>query len=316
MYQHQQILSQIIELAKNPKFQVSAGIFLGLKSLGYLNAWYTKRKVNNHVSDPSWDWAREIVVVTGGSNGIGAAIVSKFAEKGIKVLILDRSPPVAKLAANTYFYKVDLTDSEAISSVVDQIREDHGNPTVLINNAGFAELKSILDLPESYFKRLFEVNLLAPYLLTKHFLPSMVKRDHGHIVNMASQASFATQATNVAYGSTKVGLLAFHEGLGQELRHIYKAPRVRTSIVHPSWIKTAMTTELVAQGKLKDTVTPAEVVADKIYDQVHSGFGAQIMVPSNMWWTSVIRGLPGWLQESLRDKISILLMNALGTGPK
>lgn len=119
-------------------------------------------------------------------------------------------------------------ESEAISSVADQIREDHGNPTVLINNTGFAELKATLDLPESYFQNILDVNLLAPYFLTKHFLPSMIKRDHGHIVNIASQAFFATQAKNVAYGSTQVGLLAFHEGLGQELRYIYKAPRIRT----------------------------------------------------------------------------------------
>lgn len=97
MYQQQQVLSKVIELAKNPKVQVAAGILLGLKSLGYWNAWYTKRKVNNHVSDPSWDWSREIVVVTGGSNGIGAAIVSRFAEKGVKVMILDRNPPTTKL---------------------------------------------------------------------------------------------------------------------------------------------------------------------------------------------------------------------------
>ncbi|KAF5606207.1 retinal short-chain dehydrogenase reductase [Fusarium subglutinans] len=308
MYQQQEILSKAIELAKNPKVQLSAGLLLALKALGYLNAWYTKRKVKNHVSDPSWDWSREIVVVTGGSSGIGAAIVSRFAEKGIKVLIMDRNPPATKLAANTCFYKVDLTESEAISSVVDQIREDHGNPTVLINNAGFAELTSILDSPESYLRKLFDVNLLAPYLLTEQCLPSMIKRDHGHIVNIASQASFATQATNVAYGSTKLGLLAFHEGLGQELRYIYKAPRVRT--------RTAMTAEMVAKGKLKDTVTPPEVVANRIFNQVISGFGAQIIVPSNLWWTSLIRGLPGWLQESLRNQVTFILINAMGTGPK
>ncbi|KAF4480046.1 short-chain dehydrogenase reductase [Fusarium agapanthi] len=212
--------------------------------------------------------------------------------------------------------EVDLTDSEGISSVSDQIREDHGNPTVLINNSGFAELTSILDSPESCLRKLFDVNLLAPYLPTKQFLPSMIERDHGHIVNIASQASFATQATNVANGSTKVGLLAFHEGLGQELRYIYKAPRVRTSVVRPSWIRTAMTAELVAKGKLKDTVTPPEVVAGRIFNQVISGFGAQIIVPSNLWWTSLIRGLPGWLQESLRNQVTLVLINDMGSGPK
>ncbi|KAF9769706.1 hypothetical protein IL306_012841 [Fusarium sp. DS 682] len=312
----QQILSKAIELAKNPNVQISAGIFLAYKSLKHLNAWYTKRKVNNHVNDPSWDWSREIVVVTGGSSGIGAVVVSRFAEKGIKVLILDRNPPPTKLAANTYFYQVDLTDSEAISSVADHIRDDHGNPTVLINNAGMADVGPILDLPEAHLKRVFDLNIIAPFLLTQQFLPSMVKRNHGHIVNVASQASFATQATNVAYASTKVGLLAFHEGLGQELRHLYKAPRVRTSVVHPSWVRTAMTEDLVANGKLKDTVVQPEDVADEIVKQVLSGFGSQIIVPAKLWWTSLIRGLPGWLQESLRDKVTLILINAVGSAPK
>ncbi|SCO92673.1 uncharacterized protein FRV6_16801 [Fusarium oxysporum] len=95
-------------------------------------------------------------------------------------------------------------DSEAISSVANRIRADHGNPTVLINNAGMADLAPILDLPEAYFKRVFDLNIIAPFLLTQQFLPSMVKRNHGHIVDVASQASFATQAINVAYSlSTK-----------------------------------------------------------------------------------------------------------------
>lgn|SRR5688572_5277909 len=89
----------------------------------------------------------------------------------------------------------------------------------------------LLEIPEASLQRIFNLNIIAPILLTQQFLPSMVKHNHGHIVNVASQASFATQATNVDYGATKSGLLAFHEGLGQELRHLYKAPRVRTRSV-------------------------------------------------------------------------------------
>lgn len=88
-------------------------------------------------------------------------------------------------------------------------------------------------MSEASIRRIFSVNIIAPILLTKQFLPSMVKQNHGHIVNVASQASFATQATNVDYGATKAGVLSFHEGLAQELRHLYKAPRVRTRSVTP-----------------------------------------------------------------------------------
>ncbi|GKU16446.1 unnamed protein product [Fusarium langsethiae] len=307
---HEQVLSQAIKLAKTPKVQIAAGLFLAFKSLRKLSAWYTKRAVNNHVNDPTWDWSREIVVVTGGASGIGAVVVSRFAKKGIKVLILDRNLPPTKLAANTYFYQVDLADSEALTSVADRIRDDHGNPTVLINNAGFANTYSLLDVSEAGIRKIFNVNIIAPILLTKQFLPTMVKQNHGHIVNVASQASFATQATNVDYGATKAAVLSFHEGLAQELRHLYKAPRVRTSVVHPTWVATPMIADLVEGGKLKDTPVTPEDVADRIFNQVLSGFGSQIIVPTSLGWTSMIRGFPGWLQESLRDKVTILLINA------
>jgi 3-oxoacyl-ACP reductase-like protein len=94
---HQEALSKAIELASNPEVQIAAGLFVAFKSLRKLNAWYTKRTINNHVHDPTWDWSREVVVVTGGSSGIGAIVVSRFAKSGIKVLILDRNPPSTTL---------------------------------------------------------------------------------------------------------------------------------------------------------------------------------------------------------------------------
>lgn len=102
---HEQALSQAIELAKNPKVHIAAGLFLTFKLLRKLSAWYTKRAVNNHVYDPTWDWNREIVVVTGGSSGIGAVLVSRFAENGVKVLILDRNSPPSKLGKSSLSVK-------------------------------------------------------------------------------------------------------------------------------------------------------------------------------------------------------------------
>jgi hypothetical protein len=73
---------------------------------------------------------------------------------------------------------------------------------------------------------------------------------------------------------------------------------------------TPMIADLLQGGKLKDTPVTPEDVADRIVSQVLSGFGSQIIVPPSLSWTSMIRGLPGWLQESLRDKVTILLINA------
>lgn len=99
----------------------------------------------------------------------------------------------------------------------------------MINNAGIGNAKSILELPESRLRSIFDVNIIAHFLLLQEFLPALVRANHGHIVTIASLASFSTQASNVDYACTKAGTLALHEGLGQELKHIYKAPKVRTS---------------------------------------------------------------------------------------
>ncbi|KAJ3532308.1 hypothetical protein NM208_g7904 [Fusarium decemcellulare] len=267
--------------------------------------------MNNYARDLSWSWEREIVVVTGGSSGIGAEMVSKLAESDVKVLILDRNPPLSKLHENTCFYQVDLADSDAITSIATRIRNEHGDPTVLINNAGLGNAVPLLELTEPNLRKVFDVNIIAPIILAQQFLPSMLRHNHGHVVNIASQASFATQAMNVDYACTKSALLSFHEGLTQEIRHVYKAPLVRTSVIHPTWVRTPMIADLVADGKLNDTTVAPEEVAGKVVEQILSGFGSQIIVPSGLGWTSLIRGLPGWLQEILRDKVSVNFLNAI-----
>lgn len=134
-----------------------------------------------------------------------------------------------KLAANTHFYLVDITSSGAIKRVAEDIRSQHGDPTVLINNAGVGVGQTILDEPETMIRRVFDVNIIAHFLLVKEFLPAMIQRNHGHIVTIASMVSFMAQAQIVDYACTKAAALAFHEGLTQELRHRYNAPAVRTT---------------------------------------------------------------------------------------
>jgi short-subunit dehydrogenase len=80
-------------------------------------------------------------------------------------------------------------------------------------------------------ERVFKINIICHFHLVQQFLPAMIKQNHGHIVTVASMASFVTQGKNVSYACTKAAALAFHEGLAQELKHRYNAPRVRTTYV-------------------------------------------------------------------------------------
>jgi all-trans-retinol dehydrogenase (NAD+) len=143
-------------------------------------------------------------------------------------------PNCSRAAPNAHFYQTDITSSASIAKVAQEIRSEHGDPTVLVNNAGVMKIKNILDESEEQIRQVFDVNIIANFLLIKEFMPAMIKRNHGHIVTIASLASFITGVQNVDYACSKAGALAMHEGLAQELRHSYNAKKVRTRYVLPN----------------------------------------------------------------------------------
>jgi short-subunit dehydrogenase len=131
-------------------------------------------------------------------------------------------------ASNVFFYTVDITSLSAVKDAAALVRKDHGYPTILINNAGVAFINTILDQPEGEIRLCFDVNTISHYWTVKEFLPDMLKNDHGHIVTIASTASFAGAGAMADYSGSKASALAFHESLTQEVRHWYGAKCVRT----------------------------------------------------------------------------------------
>ncbi|KAJ5523643.1 NAD(P)-binding protein [Penicillium frequentans] len=221
------MLSPLIRLLPSDnQIPITRPLTMGLGALGFIglcsrvNSYLSRRALNDVTAELPWEPEREIVVVTGGSSGTGAAIVELLAQKGVKTLILDVTEPREELRSKTFFYQVDLAKPESIKSIASKLRPEHGDPTVLINNAGIEFNKPILGLSESQIRRTIDVNILAHFLLVQEFLPTMVSRNHGHVVSVASLASFTTSAINVDYACMKFAALAFYEGLGQELRHV------------------------------------------------------------------------------------------------
>lgn len=132
-------------------------------------------------------------------------------------------------AANVAYYQCDVTSPKDIAAVAEEIRKDHGDSTVLINNAGVGFCRTILGAKEEHIRKTFEVNTVSHFWMVREFLPAMIKQDHGHVVTIASMASYAVLAQNVDYSCTKASALAFNEGLHSELRSRYNAPNVRTT---------------------------------------------------------------------------------------
>ncbi|KAH8891195.1 NAD(P)-binding protein [Thozetella sp. PMI_491] len=231
-----------------------------------------------------------------------------FAQQGSKVVILDLVPPKTVLPASVSYYKADVTSSQAIRDVAAQIRKEIGDPTVLINNAGVGTVLPILDGTEESNRRTLEVNILAHFITIREFLPSMIKHNHGHVVSIASAASFVTIAGNVDYSCSKAGLVSLHEGLVQELRHFYKAPHVRSSIFHPSWIKTPLLEPLLELRKFNDALLEPDFVANAVVDHVRKGESGQVILPTTIGFVlRSLKSLPLWLQEGVRNSRAGLL---------
>ncbi|KIX02549.1 uncharacterized protein Z518_08490 [Rhinocladiella mackenziei CBS 650.93] len=273
-----------------------------LKSISNQLSWYS---MNNYTRLAPWDPDRELVLITGGSSGIGEQIMKDLAKQKVTVIILDIQEPRSRLPPGVFFYKADVTSRESVKAVAEVIRKDHRDPTILINNAGVGYGRTIIEEPEEMIRLTFEVNILAHFWTVKEFLPSMVRHNHGHIITIASLASFAALGEAVDYACTKAGALAFHEGLTQEIRHWYKAKNIRTSIIHPLWVRTQMIDDLVKAGKhFRQRILSPDDVSRAVLKQIITQSSGQIIIPSSHQPATMLRAFPQWLQEYLRNKNS------------
>lgn len=121
-------------------------------------------------------------------------------------------------------------------------------------------------------------------------------------MSVASLASFVTLAAAVDYSCTKSALLSFHEGLTAELKHRYKCPQIKTTIVHPNWTKSAITAHPAMQAGLRSVgvkLLETEDVAEAMVKQILAAKSGQLVLGPAL--APKVRALPTWLQEIIRD---------------
>ncbi|KAF1941311.1 NAD(P)-binding protein [Clathrospora elynae] len=270
-----------------------------------LNRWAENRW--RWATDKSdWDWKSEVAVVTGGSAGIGACVVKELVAHGIRVAVLDIIPLSESFTTKEQhllrYYKCNITSRDDLHRAAEAIRSDLGSPSILINNAGIGNAYTILAIPQESLRMMFEINIVSHWGTVQEFLPDMIAKKKGHIMGVASLASFVALAGAVDYSCTKAGLLAFHEGLTQELKHRYKCPQIQTTIVHPNWTRSAITSHPAIAAGLKRIgakVLEPEDVAEAMVKQIIAVKSGQIILGPSI--SPKIRALPLWLQELIRD---------------
>lgn len=187
-----------------------------------------------------------IALVTGGAQGIGYAICERLLQSGASVVIWDIDAPQmtqavdalnAKAAGRASGQVVELTDDAAVGAATQALLKKFGHLDIVVNNAGITGGNATTwDLDPQVWRRVIEVNLVAPYLVCRHVAPVMKARGYGRIVNIASVAGKEGNPNASHYSASKAGLIALTKSLAKELA----TSGVLVNCITPAVAKTAM----------------------------------------------------------------------------
>jgi 3-oxoacyl-[acyl-carrier protein] reductase len=188
----------------------------------------------------------KVALVTGGSRGIGEAIVRKFKEEGAQIAFTYRSSAerseeiVNELGEEVKAYRSDASDFEAAGELIKQVVEDFGQLDVLINNAGITQDNLMLRMSEEQWDKVMEVNLKSVFNLTKHSLRTMLRQKGGSIINMSSVVGVFGNAGQANYSASKAGIIGFTKSIAKEVG----SRNIRCNAIAPGFIQTEMTDNL------------------------------------------------------------------------
>ena len=191
----------------------------------------------------------KVALVTGGSRGIGEAIVRKFAEAGAQVAFTYHSSSaradaiIAELSATGATVKAYQSDASSFTQaeqLITQVLADFGKIDVLVNNAGITRDNLMLRMTEQQWDEVIETNLKSVFNLTKHILKPMLKNRSGSIINMSSVVGEFGNAGQANYAASKAGIFGFTKSIAKEVG----SRNIRCNAVAPGFIATDMTDEL------------------------------------------------------------------------
>src|SRR5271156_1844840 len=197
---------------------------------------------------------KRVAVITGGAQGIGRRTAELLAERGYALAIIDlrmsdeTTHAAEKLGSVAMGFVGDIADEEVVERFVDVVFDRFRRADVLVNNAGISLISPAGTTSAQDYRRVLEVNLVAPFLLAKAFGAKMLEAGRGSIVNVASVAGLLGIADRAAYNASKHGLI----GLTRTLAAEWGGRGVRANAVCPGWVKTEMDAADQARGTYSD----------------------------------------------------------------
>jgi len=241
-----------------------------------------------------------VAVVTGAAQGIGRGVALALAQRGFALALSDLRSPVETLAdvrqiTEAIEYIGDISNENLVVSFGEAVKSKWGRVDVLVNNAGISSISPAEQVSGTQFRRVLEVNLLAPFILCRVFGLLMLTQGSGSIINIASIAGLMGISDRVAYNASKHGMI----GLTRTLAAEWGGRGVRCNAVCPAWVKTPMdAADQVSSGYTDEDITdrvpmgrfasPQDIAAAVVFlaDPEQSGFinGQSIAVDGG--WTA------------------------------
>jgi NAD(P)-dependent dehydrogenase (short-subunit alcohol dehydrogenase family) len=211
----------------------------------------------------------KVAVITGAGSGIGRATSLQLAAQGARLALSDinlanveetATLATAAGAPEVYSYELDVADKDATFATAATVKERFGTVNFVMNNAGVAVSKNVLEMPLSDFEWLMGINFWGVVYGTYAYLPTLIESGDGHLVNISSLFGLLAVPTQSAYNAAKFGVRGFTEALRQEMM-VAKAP-VQVHCVHPGGVKT----NIARAARAQDGVAPDELARrfDKI----------------------------------------------------
>ena len=199
----------------------------------------------------------KVVLITGGTRGIGRACAELFAREGAKVAICGRSQETteraaAEIGSNVRGYGCDISSSTAVDAMIKQIEQELGPIQVLVNNAGITQDGLLMRMKDEHIASVLDTNLKSAFYTCRAAARGMLKGRYGRIVNISSVIGLHGQGGQTNYAAAKAGLIGFSKSYAQEVA----SRNITVNVIAPGYITTDMTsgfTEEITQ-KLNERI--------------------------------------------------------------
>jgi len=228
-------------------------------------------------------------LITGAGKGIGKALAIAFAKEGISVALLSRTTTdleevaeqVRAFGVEALVVEADVSNLNAVNNAADKVLKSFGTIDILVNNAGIGKFGNFMDLEPSAWEQVININLMGAYYVTRAFLPQMIERKIGDIINISSTAGLNGNAMTSAYSASKFGLIGMTDSLMKEVRK----HNIRVNCLIPSTVATDMALDLKLTDGNPEKVMQPEDIAELLVSQLKLNRRV-VVVNSSIWSTN------------------------------